>query len=727
MTAKRPFFLLIVLLMLLASAALSLPVFAQASLLGLQEEYKTLYRTAKDSVVVVSHQPLSQINTGNPLQAGAIATQFGTGWVYDGQYIVTSAENAFGPAARAAQTRDWEKALKELRMYYAITADGETLECIVEGFDMASLTLVLKLPKSAKLRGLPLAAEAPVIGTTVAALGNSFNSMLADGEVSMSVGSLSDAYRMEPVGLTNTTDEPGDAYRGTMLEFEGAGNPGDYGGPLLDMKGRVIGMLCGHYHSGRRVACAVPAVHIRAALETIIGKKAPEPNLLGLYLSKQGRDDAPREGIVLHVTEGSHAERAGLQRGDEIVMIDGWRMSGFDQISNAFGSRYRAEGTGTSASVLSYGVPAGTSMLVTVRRDGALLTKEVIAGASSAMPKNLPGGTGGESADLVAIRNAGRASSHLVQVITDWNRSASTLPGGRSLGRLAAAAGQPDGVFLDTRIGPYTGVVIGADGEILVSDQILGDFIEGRPAGISSALRQVYVVLPGGETLPATVAGRNQGTGLALLKIDAKGLSPVTFTSDVPKPAELLTLVSRSNHHKLWSVRSGIVSATNRNAGDELQFDARVGSCDLGSLVLDSRGRAVGMMTNLSVTEVGKASGVAMATYGSKSLDKALESLRKGEFEKIPPQPFLGVAASPAYADQPGLKVGNVTPGSAAAVAGIVEGDVIVEVEGVAMNRTTDLVAQIRGKKVGDKLKLKIDRNGEELNVEAVLGARGRN
>jgi S1-C subfamily serine protease len=210
----------------LACIATGNRAFAQASLAKLQAEYKSVYRNAKDSVMVVSHQPLSQIDVGNPLQASSTATQFGTGWVYADQYLVTSAENAFGPAARASQTTDWEKALRELKIYYAITAEGETHECTVAGFDIASLTLVLKLPKSANLKGLALADHTPVIGTTVAALGNSFNSVLADGEVSFSVGSLSDAYRMEPVGLTDTTDEPGDAYRGTMLEFEGAANPG---------------------------------------------------------------------------------------------------------------------------------------------------------------------------------------------------------------------------------------------------------------------------------------------------------------------------------------------------------------------------------------------------------------------------------------------------------------------------------------------------------------------
>jgi len=715
----------IVMLASLAAVALSATANAQEVLGRLQSEYKAVYAKAKSSVLAVSSVPFERIDLGNPLQAGPTAATAGTGWVYRDQYVVTSIENAFPAAMRAAGSLDVAKAMRELKLYYAITANGDTHECAVAGYDIPSLTLVLRLPNSAKIQGLPLSNAAPVIGTTVASLGNSFDSILQDGEVSFSVGSLSDAYRMEPVGLTDTTDEPGDPVRGTLLEFEGAGNPGDYGGPLLDMSGSVVGMITAHHHSGRRLPVAMPALSLAAALDSIIDKKPIEPTTLGIYISKAGRDEAPKEGIILSVTEGSYAERAGLKRGDEIVLIDGWRMSGFSQISNAFGTRYTVEGQGQSASVISYGVPRGSSILVTVRREGKLLTKEIIAGTASAMPTN-SAGSASKAADQDSIAKAAGRQRHLVQVITDWNRTADDLPANES-NPIAALAGQGDDpIFFDTRIGPYTGVVVGADGEILVSDQMLGDFIEGRPAGISQALRQVYVVLPDGRTLVATVAGRNQETGLALLKIDAKGLEPVEFTKDTPKSAELLTLVSRANHHIMHSVRGGVVSAVSRNGGDEFQFDARVGSCDLGSLVLNANGQPIGIMTSLDSRNVGKASGVAMAVYGSKSLDKALVSLRKGEFLQIPPQPFLGVAANPAYANRPGLKVGNITRGSAASLAGIRDGDVILEVEGKPMNRTADLVEIIRSKKVGDSLTIKLDREGEELEVTAILQARGR-
>lgn len=706
---------------------------AQEVLERLQNEYRALYDRTHRSVVVVSDKPYDKLTDANPLLAAQQGVETNAGWVFNDRYVVTSVENALGTAITLGKTQNYVEALGKLRLFFVITPDGKSYECVVQGFDLSNLLLVLRLPEGVKLPSLRLAAEAPPIGSTVAALGNSFDSILADAHVSFAVGSLSDAYRMEPFDLDEDGSKPGDPYRGLCYEFEGAGNPGDWGGPLVNLNGEVVGMLCAHYNSGRRLPTAVPAMQFKPALEQIVGGKEITRGSFGFYVSKTGRDDYPIEGVILSVTAGTSAARVGLARGDEIVMIDGYRVNGYDQILQSIGTNHLTARGLRESQTVSYGAPAGTVVQITVRRDGKLHTYEIAAGGSSTLPSKpvsadeASPSLAGASATAGAIF-AEAKGEHLVQVIADWRRRAETLPAGQGaeeLGQLGALMGRQDPLFFDMRLGPYTGVVTGADGEILISEQVLGEFTEGNPGGVPNDLRQLYVVLPDGRTFTAAVTGRNQQSGLAMLKIDAKGLSPIAFAeSPALKSGGLLTVATRSNNPFLVSSRAGVVSATTRGLGGEFQLDARIGSCDLGGVVLDSAGAAVGVIASLPVSSVGKASGVANAVYGHVTVAKALESLRKGEFLRMPPQPFLGVGASPAFANRPGLRVGSVTRGSAASRAGVREGDILLEVDGQLMSRTTDLVKVIQAKKVGDVLSLKLERDGEAIEVTATLGAR---
>lgn len=702
------------------AAVASLPaLYAQGALAQLQAEYRSLYDAVSPSVLVVSHVPPSRIRAGNPLQAGASATSFNSAWVWGSDYIVTSLENAAPAMAQLGGSISDPEAVKRLNILWVVTADGETHECAVAGFDIPNLLLVLRKPRGLNAPGLTISETVPAIGERVAGFGNSFNAMLADGQVAFTVGSLSDSYRMEPVGLSGSSNDSADPYRGLCYEFTGAGNPGDYGGPLVGMDGTVKGMLFAHYHSGQRLPCAIPASQFLPALKSIVAGETPERARLGISITKAGRDDWPVEGVITGVTAGSPAEQAGLKVRDEIVMIDGFQVNGYDEIAQAFG--IGADG---------YGLPPGTPILLTVRRGSQLLTFDLIAGVMQGgepirKASNAPLAAGvGE----LSSRQAAAVGKHLVQVIAVWNRAALTAnqsPGSllERMGRRATGMND-DPLFLDTTIGPHTGVVVGDKGEVLVSSQVLGVWNDSRKDGVHNALRQLYVVLHDGRTYRAEVTGRLQGQGVALLKIPVEGLEPIQFAEPSLKSGGLLTVVSRSNSPFRLAVRSGAVSAVDRDAGREFQFDAKVGACDLGALVLDIEGRPVGMVTALDTAMVGKASGVAMASYGQKLLADSLSDLRAGNFVKTPPQPFLGVAAAPAFADRAGLRVSNVTPGTGAAEAGLQEGDILLKADDRDLMRTTDLVEVIRSKSVGDKLKLTIERGEQELELTATLGER---
>jgi hypothetical protein len=107
---------------------------------------------------------------------------------------------------------------------------------------------------------------------------------------------------------------------------------------------------------------------------------------------------------------------------------------------------------------------------------------------------------------------------------------------------------------------------------------------------------------------------------------------------------------------------------------------------------------------------------------------KDLEARKKAEEEWAKePIPFLGVGLSVVLPNYSGAAIGEVRPETAASQAGLQVGDVVVEIEGRDVSNWENLVHGIRRSKVGQKIQLKIIREGNEIIVEPVLGARSGN
>ncbi len=286
--------------------------------------------------------------------------------------------------------------------------------------------------------------------------------------------------------------------------------------------------------------------------------------------------------------------------------------------------------------------------------------------------------------------------------------------------------GRGDEFFFNLSSGPYSGVIVSADGLILICDTILGDFVGVEHGGKNRFIRHIYVTLGDGRTFEAQVAGRNRGSDLAMLKIFANGLPFVDMAATrAPKRGETLSLVTRSMNGLRHGLKSGICSAEQREVGKAFQLDARVGACDLGGLVIGQDGKPVGIVSNLESRLVGQASGVAYASR-LDAINTAYTSLLAGEFTTPPPAPFLGVQSAKAFANKPGLKVSSVVPGSGAAIAGIVENDLLLEAEEQPLNDTDDLIKAIHSKKVGETIKLKVRRGEDADPFEVIATLRSR-
>ncbi len=161
-------------------------------------------------------------------------------------------------------------------------------------------------------------------GQVTYTLGNVLNSITADNEVAMSHGIVSGIYEL-------TEAMEGASYKGEVIETSAAVNPGVDGGPLLDVSGKVIGILSLSYSRMRWLGVAVPIDVIRPYLQGL----APEafgappartdhgegPGFLGVVTADE---EEPGTGIpVLEVNPGSAADRVGIVAGDRILEVDG--------------------------------------------------------------------------------------------------------------------------------------------------------------------------------------------------------------------------------------------------------------------------------------------------------------------------------------------------------------------------------------------------------------------
>ncbi len=326
-------------------------------------------------------------------------------------------------------------------------------------------------------------------------------------------------------------------------------------------------------------------------------------------------------------------------------------------------------------------------------------------------------------------------SKYVVRVVVDRRRERPQSGQGNGLGIPLpfdlGGGNQGDPAFFDLRLGPYSGVIVGEEGEILVSDTILGKWAGKERQGINSSVRALFVTLENGRTFEAKVLGRNQGLDLALLKIPADNLEALRFSSEKPPHFEEkrfratpLSIVTKSMNPLRAGASHGVVSAGYRAQGKAFQLDADLGGSDLGGLIIEQgQGLVVGMVGMLDVRTMGQASGVAYGIYGDVCLE-ALAGLRRGDFMVKPPAPYLGIEVRPADSGTGGLEVQSVAPGSQAALANLQKGDLIEKADSQKLYEVEDLKQIVEMKEVGDQIDFEISREEEKIQLRVTLGSR---
>jgi Do/DeqQ family serine protease len=245
---------------------------------------------------------------------------------------------------------------------------------------------------------------------------------------------------------------------------------------------------------------------------------------------------------------------------------------------------------------------------------------------------------------------------------------------------------------------------------------------------------EIEVTLNDNKSYKAEIIGTDPTTDLALIKVDAKDLSPVLYgNSDDVKVGQWVLAVG--NPFNLTStVTAGIVSAKGRNIHilqdkyaieSFIQTDAAVNPGNSGGALVNTRGELIGINTAIA-SNTGSYAGYAFAIPANIVKKITTDLLKYGKVQRG----LLGVSIrdidqklteEKQLGNIQGVYVAEAFEGSAAKEAGLKEGDVITKVGNIKITKSAELQEQVSLFRPGDKVNITYLRDGKEKTAEVTL------
>jgi S1-C subfamily serine protease len=236
---------------------------------------------------------------------------------------------------------------------------------------------------------------------------------------------------------------------------------------------------------------------------------------------------------------------------------------------------------------------------------------------------------------------------------------------------------------------------------------------------------EITVTLPDGTNAPATLAGSDPGTDVAVLKVESSAQAPIARAAADPIPGNLILAIGRSEDSGV-NATMGIVSAVSGSwrtwRGGRLdryiRLDLTLYPNSSGGVVVNTEGGAIGIATST----LSRIAGVAIPGF---TIDRVVdEILARGRVSRG----YLGVGLQPVELPEhkKGLIVLSLEPEGPAAKAGVLIGDILVTLGATNVTDTDDIQAVLEGHAVGQKVEAVFLRGGDSRSLNIVIGERPR-
>jgi len=258
-----------------------------------------------------------------------------------------------------------------------------------------------------------------------------------------------------------------------------------------------------------------------------------------------------------------------------------------------------------------------------------------------------------------------------------------------------------------------SGVIVDKEGYILTNNHVIEE------------ADKVKIRLNDGREFAATVKGQDPRTDLAVLHIKAKDL-PVAALGDSDKLEVGEWAIAIGSPFGLeHTVTVGVISAKGRSGlgtgtyEDFIQTDASINPGNSGGPLINIDGEVIGI--NAMIIQPGTGIGFAIPINMAKQILNDL--IKQGKVVR----PWLGISVQDLtpemmehfkVKEKEGVLIGQVYPATGAEKAGLASGDIIKSVDDKAIKNVNELVKEIQKKKVGQKVKLNIIRDGKGMIIE---------
>jgi len=274
----------------------------------------------------------------------------------------------------------------------------------------------------------------------------------------------------------------------------------------------------------------------------------------------------------------------------------------------------------------------------------------------------------------------------------------------------------------ETQLSLGSGVIVSRDGYILTNDHV----VEG--------VSDIQVTLSDGRTVVGKIVGSDPDTDIAVVRVSAGGLTPITFGSSESAKVGDIVLAIGDPFSVGQTVTMGIISAVGREIGSAnpfgsfIQTDAAINPGNSGGALVDSNGNLIGVNT-LIFSRSGGYQGIGFAipvSLAKRIMEQIIETgtVTRGWFGVEVAPISSELAESLGIRTTQGAIVGAIERGSPAERSGMKLGDVIVAINGRPTPDVPSALNAIAEVPPGKTVPVKVIRRAQDVTVDVVVGKR---